>query len=254
MGRTTRLRLNEDAHNANSADALGEVGQRTSAQYAPVTKVGDAAAVAYIWTRAFIADRGWQRAAGWLAFPSMWVVYFCIASAVPVSCLRWRTAAAFVPHRASRGRPLWGGVVLVLAGLVIGEQVVESSLSSAWWLPTLVLLIVLGGGFLANVADLAMRTLDGGDLKKSEPLLAAMTGGPVVKAGLLASWPPRTGAGSELLAAVVKEGAQQGISGLVLARDESLADWYVRRHDGVRINPEFPRHIAWPAVKATCVE
>ncbi len=118
----------------------------------------DAASVAYIWTRAFIANRGWQWVAGWLGFPFAWVVYFCIASAIPGKCLQWRTAAALVQQGTRSRRPIWGSAVLVLAAMVLSTEVIDAAGTSPYWLAAFGVVFLVSCGFVATVADLAIES------------------------------------------------------------------------------------------------
>ncbi len=77
-------------------------------------------------------------------------------------------------------------------------------------------------------------------MKGTKQQLAEVTGGPVVEAGMLAAWPPGTGAGSELLTALLEAAKHRRVSALALARDEGLADWYVARHGAFASTRSIP--------------
>jgi hypothetical protein len=73
----------------------------------------------------------------------------------------------------------------------------------------------------------------------------------VVRGSTFAAWPNHTGAGGELLRAVLDELARDGVSLLVSARADEIARLYVDRFAGTRPNPNQQRHIVWFASAAT---
>jgi hypothetical protein len=81
-------------------------------------------------------------------------------------------------------------------------------------------------------------------LKVTEKRVRAIVAGPVVRGAAFGAWPQHSGQFGPLLTDVLAELRRDGITMPVQARDEGLAETYVR-HGGVRPDPSRPRHVAW---------
>lgn len=223
-----------------------------------VRRVRDAAAVAHRCTRAFSlyrSSRGIGPAVGWLAYPIIWLGHFTQAGLHASSTVHHQVASMKVANPVSRPpgkcRPVLAVVALI--GLGYAAWIVIAA-SMSWWLFAATVLGLAALWFAAGAELLAARRLNPSErtLGETEQLVRRRLGERelVVRGSAFAAWPTHTGAGRELLRAVLDELARDRVSLLVSARTDEVAGLYVDRFGGTRPNPHQPRHIAWlaPAV------
>jgi hypothetical protein len=140
---------------------------------------------------------------------------------------------------------VWRGVLLI-AALAIGITELLTSTP-----PDVRHLLYFAGGLcvVAWAVELVMGwkiSRQAGSLKATERGCARWSPDLWSAAGPSARGPQHSGQFGPLLADVLAELRRDGITLLVQARDEGLAETYVR-HGGVRPDPSRPRHIAWLA-------
>jgi hypothetical protein len=214
-----------------------------------VTRVRDAAVIAHRTVRTFSQLRTRGRLGAFLAaaaYPIEWLAYFgiiCLQAGDTVHC---GVASMIAPNPVDRpNRRLWSGVALATA-VVIAVGALLSHVSSG------VRFSLYGLGAICLVAWASELLVSwqperrAGSLKSTEKLLHTMVDGPVVRGESFAAWPQRSGEFGPLLDAVVAELRRDGVTLVVEADNDALAQTYVH-HGGVRPDPEQPRHIAWLA-------
>jgi hypothetical protein len=238
--------LAEDAGLGHDRDVVqtARIGELES-----ITRLRDAAVIAHRIVRTFSELRTRGRAgavASVVAYPIEWLAYFTIICVQASSTVHSGVASMIAPNPVARpARRLWAGIALA-AGTVIGVGEVlghaNAGVRDGYY----------GVGGLWLVAW-ALEVLVGwhpgrqpGSLKSTEKLVRGMVTGSVVRGESFAAWPQHSGEFGPLLDSVVAELGRDGVTLVVQARNNKLADTYVR-HGGVRPDPDQPRHIAWLA-------
>jgi hypothetical protein len=218
-------------------------------QLQTVTRLRDACLIGHRVTRTYgeLRKRGrWGQLVSAGAYPLMWMAYVGITCLQAGSTVHNGAASLIAPNPVSRPRRrLWRGLLLVaLLALGVTELITRT--------PPAVRQVLSIGGIvcvLAWVAELVASwqlSRQGGSLRSTADRLRRTVAGPVVRGGTFAAWPQRSGQFGPLLSSTLAELNQDGVTLLVQARDDGLAEMYIR-HGGVRPDPAWPRHIVWLA-------
>lgn len=216
-------------------------------QLQTVTRLRDACRIGHRVTRTYseLRKRGrWGPLVSAGAYPLMWMAYAGITCIEASSTVHSGVASLIAPNPVSRPRRhLWRGVLLIVV-LAIG--VIELLTRTP---PTVRHVLSVAGVLcvLAWAAELASGwriSRQAGSLKFTEERVRGLVAGPVVRGSTFAAWPQHSGQFGPLLDDVLAELRRDGVTLLVQARDDGLAETYVR-HGGVRPELARPRHVAW---------
>ncbi|MCW2529558.1 MAG: hypothetical protein JWM76_4418 [Pseudonocardiales bacterium] len=217
------------------SDPLGQV------QYATVTSTRQAARIAYRWT--LTNSPVWQRRpwVGWLAVPFTWWVNLILIGCNAGDIVHWNVAAAKIPNRDVRPRRRhWPTIALavVIAAPITAPFILPAPQSGPpslgvgiIYLLYLLIILVLTVAATADNLGSVMRSAGGTSAMHARAKeLRASTGGTVVVASNFGAWPRHTGAGGELLEAVLDELGSAGVSVLANASNAQVAGSYVQNH------------------------
>jgi hypothetical protein len=215
-----------------------------------VRRVRDSVLIAHRCARAFgrFRERSWAGASlAWLAYPPVWVAYMIITGWRASDTVHAGVASAIVPNPVSRPHRhrAWATLALAVCVVVVCGVIIAAT-PSPWHL----MLIAAGSvSVLCALAEqLAMvrSEREAGSVNETEALLRPVVGErPLVRGASFAAWPQHTGAGGQLLRAVLGELRRDRVSLVWVARDDGLAATYVDTFGGTRPNSARPRHIAW---------